>query len=391
MDTVDNLLHTIVDHQDFLNNFSIDQKVKKILISLSRQLRKGHFFTEKQGKLLINLLKEIKKEKTMKGNFNLDAVDNPTWSKSFRILEMVKKVYFENEKKNNFIVEFTYDKDIKRKIHEATKKTNGFSETINASKYLFPATEKNIAIVLDSIKTDKFQIDENLLNLYQEIKKIQEKGIDNINSLLYQKEKIIECIKDEITEKETDLDLILLDRRIRYQYTFEHKKDETSLTFKIANRKNPQVWINNQSCQLEEILNSLDEIKRFPVLFVFNKSDIPESYSKLQTIKNINLNQNFNIGIYFRADNTSDINREFNNFISENQFNKQLDKTTDIAGIVSTQLPKFMLKNEWYPKSVISFTNSFRQNKTSIYCNSVDLVIYYTDHPLLSGMKDEIM
>jgi hypothetical protein len=392
MQTIDNLLHVIVDHQDFLNNFAIDQKTKKTLISLSRQLKKGHFFTEKQGRLLIGLLNEIKKEKSITDNFNLKILENPVWSEPFRTLEIVKKIYLENDKKVNFIVEFTFDKDLKRKIQESMKKANGFSEALSFGKYLFSVTEKNISVIIDSVIDDNFEIDETLLTYYTEIKKIQKTGDTNINGLLNQKEKIIECIKDEIKNQNTDIDLILLDRRIRYQYTFEYKNTNDSLTFKIANRKNSHVWIDNKNYQLEEIFNSLIELDRLPVLLIFNKSDVDESAKKLAALKHIvDQNTDLQVGVYFRADNTSDANKSFNLSISNNQFNKFLDDHTSIVGITSTHLPKFMLSTPWYPKSVISFTNSFRQNKTATYCNAVDLILYHTEHTLLSGAKDEIV
>jgi hypothetical protein len=392
MQTIDNLLHFIVDHQDFLNNFAIDQKTKKTLISLSRQLKKGHFFTEKQGRLLIGLLNEIKKEKSIKNNFNLKILETPVWSESFRTLEIVKKIYLKNDKNVNFIVEFTFDKDLKRKMQEAMKKANGVSEALSYGKYLFSVTEKNIAVIIDSVIDDNFEIDNTLLTYYTEIKKIQKTGDTNINGLLNQKEKIIECIKDEIKNQNTDIDLILLDRRIRYQYTFEYKNTNDSLTFKIANRKNSQVWIDRKNYQLEEIFSSLIELNRLPVLLIFDKSNVDESSKKLEALKHIvDQNTDLQVGVYFRADNTSDINKSFNLSISDNQFNKFLDEHTSIVGIASTHLPKFMLSTPWYPKSVISFTNSFRQNKTATYCNSVDLVLYYTEHTLLSGAKDEIL
>jgi hypothetical protein len=44
-----------------------------------------------------------------------------------------------------------------------------------------------------------------------------------------------------------------------------------------------------------------------------------------------------------------------------------------------------MIKSEWKPQSVISFTTSFRNNKSSVYCNDVDLIVYYTDRQPLHG------
>jgi hypothetical protein len=50
-----------------------------------------------------------------------------------------------------------------------------------------------------------------------------------------------------------------------------------------------------------------------------------------------------------------------------------------------------MLKSSWYPASVISFSTNFKNNKTSIYCDSTDLIIYYTNKQPLGGGIDAIV
>ncbi len=392
MMTIDELLHLVVDHEVFLNNNKIDQKTKKTLVSLSRQAKKGFFFTEKQGKLVCNLLDEVQKEPTISKCIDFSCLTSKFWSSSFRVIDIQRNIYFEDDKKVNFVVDFNYDKDLKKKIFDVSKKTNGNNLNTSGCRFIFSATEKNIALVLDTLAQDKFVIDENLQNLYQEIKKIQETGAAHLDLISNQNDKIIDCIKNELTTDNIDLDLLLLDRRIRYQYTFEPKKIENSLSFKIANRKNTQVWIDKNKVELENVIDSLAELQRLPVLLVFSKHDIKSSYESLKKFKkSIEKYENFQVGIYFRADNSNDLNKEFNTFIGESKFNKFLEPTTDIVGITATNLPKFMLKTNWYPKSVISFTNSFKHNKSFVYCNCVDLVLYYTDHSHLAGELDEIL
>jgi hypothetical protein len=38
-----------------------------------------------------------------------------------------------------------------------------------------------------------------------------------------------------------------------------------------------------------------------------------------------------------------------------------------------------MFSEKWQAQSVVSFTNNFKNNKTSVYCNNIDLIVYYND------------
>ena len=352
----------------------------------------GKTLDEKQGNLVHTLLNEIKNIKELKDIFDFKPLEKRFWSQPFRILETMRSIYFENDKKTHFVVEFSYDKELKRKIFDLMKKSNTVSTSTGPCKFIFPADEKNISLVLHAVKDDQFQIDEIIENYFKEIKKIQENDSNAIHISLNQNDKIAEAIKGEITLDSTNTDLVLLDRRIRYQYTFEPKNTEKSLAFSIANRHQPHMWINSSGTSLEDLFASLQELNRLPVLLVFDKNRLTENIKILENLQNIiNNRENTKVGIYFRADNTTDAHKNFNKLISDFKFNQYLDSDTTIAGLASVNLPKFMLKSSWYPRSVISFTNSFRNNKTSIYCNAVDLILYYTDCKPLPGNIDEIV
>jgi hypothetical protein len=59
--------------------------------------------------------------------------------------------------------------------------------------------------------------------------------------------------------------------------------------------------------------------------------------------------------------------------------------------IDNSKLPKFFDKSGWYPKSVISFTNSFTNNKGTVWCDGVDLLVYYTDKKPMMADHYEIL
>ena len=70
---------------------------------------------------------------------------------------------------------------------------------------------------------------------------------------------------------------------------------------------------------------------------------------------------------------------------------KNLSDQSQVAGIAAGKLPKFFIKDKWKPKSVISFTTSFRNSKSYVYCNDVDLIIYYGDKKPIQGNVDVIV
>jgi len=94
--------------------------------------------------------------------------------------------------------------------------------------------------------------------------------------------------------------------------------------------------------------------------------------------------------IYFRFDGGNDTNKVFNNTISKLGYNSFLSDDVQVVGIMNNKLPKFMVSSNWQAKSVISFSNNFKNNKTSYYCNDVDLIVYYNERRPL-GDIDAIM
>ena len=119
---------------------------------------------------------------------------------------------------------------------------------------------------------------------------------------------------------------------------------------------------------------------------------IRENDSFVKAIKEVvdAVDPTINVGAYFRFNNNGD-GEKFNKLISEYGFNKQLDNNNRVSIIANGKIPKFFLKSDWYPKTVISFSNHFRSNKTSVYCNSCDLIVYYTSSKPMIGIVDVIV
>ena len=174
---------------------------------------------------------------------------------------------------------------------------------------------------------------------------------------------------------------IIHDRSMRYQYFTETQKNHgDSLSEYIANRTRTKIWIDKTQHTLSEVIASLIELKRLPILVVFDSFQPAQSHASLQVLNHA-LEENGiyeGVGIYFRLPN-DDSGKKFNQLVADQRYNQYLGSDTKIAGVQSGKLPKFFLTNDWKPMAVISIDTSLRHSKTAVYASRSDLVIAYSD------------
>jgi hypothetical protein len=230
------------------------------------------------------------------------------------------------------------------------------------------------------------------LDFYDEIKKIKDQNSQLYNVFSLENKNLIAAIENEIGSISEENILLLEDRKIKYQYHVPKKSAGDTLANKIASREKTKIYLSSNDHALTDIFKSLQLLKRFPVLLIFEGHDPVENKKYLDFLKTAveETEISGDIGIYFRFDSKVDT-VSFNKTISEMQFNKNLTSDTVIAGLANSKLPKFAVSAGWKPKSIISFTNGFKNNKISVCFNDVDLVIFYNDKKPLNGGIDAIV
>jgi hypothetical protein len=373
---------------------SVPPRDVKILKNISSLMLTNSYITESQGNLLIKILKE-----------NLEYIDTPlleiasnlktpSWKHNFRVSEKIRKICIVKRDLGDFIIkiEYNFDKEIKKAISFLNKTIggDGFSGGLKYQNYAL--TEKNLVTIYDCLVPLKFTFSSDFLDLYKKIKNINLKEFEE----KFYFDNFFDTKKQVILDKENfENDLIKLDRRLRYQYIFSGNFDEilrSSLDYKIANRLTSKVYLNQFKTNFSDLIGCLHRLKRDKILLVFDDYKGTDCVYFLNLIKDFVNRNNYNnhTGIYFRFDNKND-GITFNKLIAENKLNCVLDNNTKFAGISNGKLPKFLLKNDWYPDAVISFTNSLRSNRTEVYCNDCDLIVYYTPVKPLSIKCDEIL
>jgi hypothetical protein len=374
------------------NNLQFPHKDKRILLSISNQIDQGQFLTENQAKLTLKIFKEnipeIKKiESTIES-----IIETNSWSKIFRLIQKVRKIYLSTEGENTVCIEFTYDKRLKEKLISLSHQVQGQISAIGARVYGVSYTEKNIHTLVGHFLREDFEIDDKILNFYYEIDKLLTSKNNNFDIFKTENENFKKIIESKVGPISSANAIKLNDQKIRYQYQIFEEIAATTLTEKIAVRKNTKIFIDESKVLLEDVLQSLKELDRLPILCILEGHTPKVNKKTLDFLHNALKFHNLtdNVGIYFRFDKTED-NVNFNSSVADYQFNKDLNDQTIVAGIANNKLPKFFLKSPWKPKTVISFTNNFKNNKSAVYCTDVDLVIYYTDKVLLTGDVDVIV
>lgn len=384
MTTIDQLLiHILKNNTEVLHTF-VSNKDMRILSSILKSVTGPNFITENQGKLLIKIFTENKKNmREVVEDFD-NILVAPIWSRPFRPADTTKKLYvMQTDDRPPFIViDFAYSSAIKKKLSTLNKDVSGLVQILNSKVYHADLTEKNVVTLVDHLTPMKFDIEEKLRDFYQIIKSWDKTEVESQYVITETaNQTLLKKLKDDIGEDAFNDENILSDRSVRYQYLcVKPTKNPENLTNLIATRMSTKVWVDTKKFSLEDIFQSLKELKRFPALVVFDPHVVKNSFSDLTKISDFLENNDMteNVGIYFRLSN-DESGKDFNQLIAQKKYNCQLTEHTNLVGVQSGKIPKFLLKNDWMPMSVISIGNNLRHNKTAVYANCCDLVISYSE------------
>jgi hypothetical protein len=388
MTTVDALLLEIANYGFDKLTPTVSRRDFRILRNLTRLVKIPEFISENQGSLLIKILKENKASLSFSHHPVDQVLSDARWSRQFRHVEQIRKIFtFSSDENEKFIgIEFTYTSSLKKIVQNMQGKVNG-TLMLNVDKRFFlPLTEKNVVVVVETLKSQNFDISTEILEFYKTIKSWRREDFaKKFNFHELTNTRLLSQLSDEIGNLENSQNQWIEDRKIRYQYDFHPEVKEVNLTYQIADRAQSKIWIDPQFHALEDVIASLIELKRLPLMVVFSSFSEENGIGDLKKLTDALRKNNItdDIGVYFRYDNTP-TGKEFNQYIADNQLNSYLNENTKVTCVSSGKLPKFFISNKWQPGAVISFTNNLKNNKTSVYCNDCDLIVYYNNKQPLS-------
>jgi len=391
MTTVDNLLIKTINFTSPSVDECISAKDARILKSLATAANSRFFITEKQGLLLLKILRENFKKIPFFDNEAEHLLTTPVWSRPFRFVEQIKKFYISKffDDTPSLVIEFTFNSNLRKTILQLSGKVDNLTQHTPGHKFIADLTEKNIIALVDELTPLHFEIDETIKTHYKTIKSWSEQEVrDQFLITAMTNQNFHRCITNDLGIDTPIDNLIIKDRSHRYQYFTENSENfSENLVDYIANRSSTRVWIDKNQHNLDEVVKSLIRLKRLPVMIIFENAEEAKSLKNLEILGEILEKNNIDkkVGIYFRLEN-NEHGKKFNQYIAEKQFNKHLDFTTEVVCVQSGKIPKFFMKTDWRPMSVIVIDAKmgFRHGKTGVYANCCDLIIEYCDQPSLS-------
>jgi hypothetical protein len=381
MKSVDELVTHIVSKASFYREITLSNRDTKTINSLYETISSPTYITEKQGNLCLQILNQD----YIRAFFNpeeLEILDNPVWEHPFRIIPEVRKIYFSPTspiRSSKFdgngviVIEFSFSSVIRTQLQHLS---SNIIQVRSGSLYIADYTEKNIFLILKTLEEYKFEVDPKIQQYYDTICSWDEKEIKNRFLSANLNDNFNKIFSKDIDNTNP---LLLIDRRHRYQYTDNYVGNCNTLTETIANRPTTKLWVNSRLHPLSNLVQSLIELKRTPILFVFDQTTDFNTIVQFNEISHALTTNNItdDIGVYFRLDNTPD-GKIFNDVIAKRKYNCNLSDSTQVACVRAGKLPKFFLKETWKPMSIISINNTLRQSKTAIYAKCCDLVITYS-------------
>jgi hypothetical protein len=272
-------------------------------------------------------------------------------------------------------IDFTFSSTIRNELKPLS---DVLWQVKSGSLYYADFTESNLVTIIQLLDPYKFEVELELRDYYNTIRLWDKQDFKD----MYDVHKLEHTRFQTLISKDLESNdpTIIVDRRLRYQYSTTVECQTTNeLTKQIATREKSKVWIDSNTYSISNVVASLVELQRFPLLVVFEQSTDFTTITQFNELSQALTDHGItdNIGFHFRLDNTPD-GKMFNDGIGKRQYNSVLNNNTKVAAVLGGKLPKFFLKETWRPMSVLCIKNTLRHSKTAVYANSSDLIISYT-------------
>ena len=158
-------------------------------------------------------------------------------------------------------------------------------------------------------------------------------------------------------------------------------KEPSNLTEQIAYRNNIDFLAKPSRYSLDDTLNSLWNLDRFPMIVILDEHNCEEQLHKFVTYYRDIMPSECQ-SVLFRTENSMS---GFNQLIKDRKLNNWVDKYTKIVYTSTNKLPKVLLKADWSPITAFSFNSRIDRSLNSYIGTRCDLVVYREEE--LSPMR----
>lgn len=391
------------------NKFIIESSDQNILRSIAIQTSKGVALTDRQYNLVKEkLLKYRDQFSTLVNDFDsvvteirmpLRDIDRSKYVSLVSHAQTIAKgdIYESYKEHWKWIkIRFPFSKKTIILIEKIVSKTDRafYRHNRGSHEHYFLYNEKNLYQIIDALNNKNFDIDEVLLKNYEKILEMKNNkenylpGIYNFE-LKNLSSRAIEYMISSVGKPNTDNLTLYKDRQELFGLHHFDQDDLnesmahlTTLSKKIINRKNTNVFISQDNYTVNNLAESVLELNRFPLLVILPVSD-PLSYLHITHTAFSGFVDPASITVMFRLDTkyNDGAGIEFNDYIRKHSLNSPLDSNTKIVYINNDNMPKPLIMSEWNPIAVLMMSSLKPYNRVVTYCDEIDLVIHYDKEP----------
>jgi len=364
--------------QHYVENVGVIDSNKQILESINKQLKKGTGLTDRQYELVVKIM--LDKFENFTGNEPLrNSLRQIDRSKSIQIVstpDIFEDIQVYESYKNNWQwikIRFPFSKKSIASLESiAYKHKKHYFHKKGSHEHYFKLTERTVRDVCDEFQKKDFEISEQLLELYDTIKKVESSPKNYIpgywnNQVNNVNVDVSNLLQYQIADKKRQLGLHQVECEI-----------PSGIVETICNRTESYVLIKPSIFSLNTIAEGLAQLNRFPLLVLISpEKELDQLSTVYKTFKDIVADDQQ--CCLFRVENKSNV-YNVNDFIHERSLNNWLDNNTKIVYIKSDKLPKLLIKEQWVPQCVLSLDSTRKNNYTTIYCKDVcDLIIDFDE------------
>lgn len=361
---------------------------EKLIYSFTEQITRGTAFTEKQAALALAIVKRNRAKLAAHfGKDISDSIDNPKYRLGIRQLNTERQIIITDDTVYNKVikVKFPYNEDQVAAIRKIKSQMQGVAWNVDEKMWHFPLSEDAICFLMEFIKDQHFNIDEEFQNYSDQINVILQNMEQYVPMLVVENNALKYAnISENVPEIEADsiLKSLFHARKCGIFIWDEHAEQQLIRAdidpFIIEFLKSPPNNAFNVNCDVTPIASLTDLVQHMsPCLFVLpGGSELEKLNLGYGFLKSIGIN-NEDMSVMFRL--PSDTGKTFNNFIKDNNLNSPIDDNTKIV-FISSKLPKTVLKSKTQFNCVINLGFSGVHYTIRDYVGSHHNLVYFSEN-----------
>lgn len=370
--TIEDLLEILAGMRE-QSSIQIDPVDATIMYSIARQTFRGTALTDRQFALMKEKLQSYKDQFTAL-DYEFDyAIEN--LRQPLRHIDRSKYIKLQEDK---IVIRFPFRKTEILLIQEIVY-GEGYNHTKGSHEHEFSFNEINVLNLLDRFSNKEFEIDQEIINLYNNIKSIHSNPQEYLSGIIDNKlininSRLQSYINDELGNLTESNLMKFIDRKFRYALDIIDYKfnDQSTLVKKITSRKD-KTYHSQPSKELHfELLSALWELNRFPLLVILDNDRAEEQLYEFANYYRDIINSSEQ-SVLFRLE---EKDAGFNQLVKDRKLNNWVDKTTKVVYISKNKLPKLLVNNEWKPTATVSYDSKVDRFVDSYMSFNCDLIVY---------------